>query len=781
MICYNEQRINRYQLPVSRIKNFIHNMTAPKMGANYIGATSFAVRNPYFLDCYAEDRYASIYPSVKAIASEFMKIRPYAVGANGEPKQNVPALNALYHPNQLDSSVAFFEKLAVMNLTHRNTYVLVWRRRGNETVPSGDITPQNIAGFTFLENPAIDRRDGRTYYRMGAQEFSDMEVMTIPGGVDPNGLYLGYAAGVASRRWATLDEYIADFQQGFFENGAVPAGQFIITAATRQDFDDTVARLQEAHRGANKSNNVTYTPRPVDPNDGKPSQAKIEWVPFQQSNKDIDFKNLFEQANNRIDSTFGVPASIRGVGENNNYATARTDQQNFIRFTVEPLALRIYTQITHELNRITGGLGVAITFKIELPAIAEEEKVQAETKNIEITALKQLLEQGYSLDTAVEALDLSPRYKLLKLGVADNAEIDDNDKPDVDDGGEVDNSPDPSKIDGITPLNAKNQATDYDKIYAVARSTMQRQVDKAADELRQDDLTNQVEPEPTQEDEDQFMNDMMAVIATIILAYGIAQYLLGKDLLEDAGIDTSLMTEFTLTETAQARYEGYLRKVGTGYMTDTAESIRGILAKANSEGWTVSDTRRELRNIISTDEYRIRRLAETELNRSQAIGSIESMIEIQSQTGVTIEKGLLHTGGDAPCEFCAVLLDRWVVVDQTFVQEGEAITGRDGGIYLNNFTANEGYDIHPNGHCSPQYRVVKNSATNKNQTIINEQQVLIKDLRNQLSDLDGRTKEAKALADKITDLESYISQLEGIIDGQGQTSRATQKESSSQS
>ena len=427
----------------------------PKNSTNFIGAPSFRIKNPYILGCYDEDRYASIYPSVKAIANEFMKIKPKAIGANGEPKQNVPSLNALYHPNQLDSSVAFREKLAVMNLTHRNTYLLVWRREGKEVKPGGEIRFNNIGGYTFLENPGIEYRDGRTYYKMGAQEFSDSEVIVIPGGVDPSGLYQGYAAGVASRRWATLDEYIADFQKGFFENGAVPAGQFVITASSGQDFNDTVDKLQEAHRGAGKNNNVTYTPKPIDPLTGKPGDSKIEWIPFQSSNKEIDFKTLFEQANNRIDSTFGVPASVRGVGDSANYATAKTEQQNFIRFTVEPLALRIYTQITHELNRITGGLGVAITFDIEYPAIADEEKVQAETKKTNVETLLMLTDKGYSLDTVVDALKLSNAYKL--LAVSDKNPKIDNDKPDVDEGGEVKTSPNPAEIDGVTPLNSIEQ------------------------------------------------------------------------------------------------------------------------------------------------------------------------------------------------------------------------------------------------------------------------------------------------------------------------------------
>lgn len=685
---------------------------------NYIGAPSFRTNNPAlsFLDLYDSDKYASIYPSIKSIANEFMKIRPFAIGSNGEPRPNVPVLNALYHPNQTDSSVAFFEKLAVMALTHRKTYLLVWRNEAGEAQPGGPFASagNNIVGFTFLEQPGISRRDGVTYYNVGSQYFTENEVITITGGVNPHDLYGGYAPGEASRRWATLDEYIADFQQGFFENGAVPAGQFIITASSKTDYEDTKRALQSKHRGAGNNNNITYTPRPVDPATGKPGDSKIEWIPFQQSNREIDFKNLFEQANKRIDSSFGVPASIRGVGENNNYATARLDQQNFIRFTIEPLALRIYTQITHELNRITGGLGYAISFKLEYPAIADEEKVQAETKNVEVSALRQLLDEGFTLESAIEALQLSNSYKLLKEGESTETVID-NDKPDVDEGDEVGNAPDPDKIDGITPLNSiKNASSNYDELYAVARGTMKRQVDKAVSELEESDIQNAVNPDPTIDEEDQFIEDMIKVIAGIILAIGVIQYALGKELLEKAGVSTDTLTAFTFTDLAETRYRTYLRKVGTSYMTDTADKIRKVLDDAKERGLNLADTKRNLRGILNTDEYRIKRLAETELNRSQAMGSIESMIEIQNQSGATLEKGLVHTGGDLPCEFCAVLLDRWVVVDQTFVLQGETIVGVNGGMYINDFTDNDGYDIHPNGHCSPQYRVrEEDSITNE--------------------------------------------------------------------
>lgn len=688
------------------IRTFFKRLTTnPQASANYVGQTSFRIKNPYVLDCYAEDRYASIYPSIKAISNEFMKIRPKAIGSNGEPKSNAVALDALYHPNQLDSSVGFFEKLAVMNLTHRMTYLLVWRRQGNEAVPVGDLNPNNIAGYTFLENPAITRVDGKTFYNMGSQQFSEDEVIAIPGGVDPSGLYLGYAPGIASSRWATLDEYIADFQRGFFENGAVPAGQFVITSASKQDFDDTVDKLQDAHRGAGRNNNVTYTPRPVDPNSGKPADAKIEWIPYQQSNKDIDFKNLFEQANKRLDSTFGVPASIRGVGEANNYATARVDQQNFIRFTIEPLALRIYTQITHELNRITGGLGYAITFDLEYPAVADEEKVQAETKNIEVTAIRQLLDLGYTLDSAVDALRLSNAYKLLAMGETNETEID-NDKPDVDEGGEVEDAPNPEKIDGVTPLNVNNQLLDSevtgfeDDLEFVIREHMSKQIEKYIT----DEVKNQA-GDPTEDETEEFVNAMMVVLLSVMLASGIDAQPEGIALLISAGLDTGAITEYAVSEAQEKAYRTYLTKVGESYGSDTAKSIRKILDNSNTQGWTADQTKAELRNIMQTDEWRVKRLANTEVNLSQSIGSLDSMKQIQDESGNQINKIWTHTGGDTPCQFCQTMIGQKLPLDDNFVSFGSTVVGTDGALFVNDWRNIESGGLHANCHCLETYEV----------------------------------------------------------------------------
>lgn len=394
--------------------------------------------------------YENAYPSITKITNKFMMIRPYAINADGEKiAQQVPVINALYHPNILNSSVEFREALALMYLVHPKTHILVWRREGAQILPGGNITARNIGGFTFMEGVVENTVDGKSTYTItqsngNSATYDDSEVITLRG-LNPYAINSGaYSATRAARKWATIDDYIAQYQKGFFENGAVPAGEFVITAATAQEFKDIVTALKDKHRGAGKNNNIVYTHRPVDPNTGKPVQAQIEWIPFAQPNNQLGLQELFDQANSKIDSTFGVPASIRGVGENNNYATARTDQQNFMVNVVDPIAMKIWTAFTHELNRITGGLGVAISYDIEIPAIEDEEKVKEEKGKIKDERVQAWLERGYSLSSIKEYLETDDIEKLDTSDVADDT----TDNPDVDEGGEVKKLPNPND-----PLN----------------------------------------------------------------------------------------------------------------------------------------------------------------------------------------------------------------------------------------------------------------------------------------------------------------------------------------
>lgn len=363
--------------------------------------------------------YDNTFPSISRIAETFMTVLPYAINDKGERLPETPQLlRAIYNPNKQTSGVKFFEQLAVMTLVHPQVHLLCWRREGGRVLPGGNITAKNIDGFTFLENANVTYDNGRRKIHCNGRTYDESEVVTLSLNANPYSINSGYSPSKAAKKWSNIDDYIADYQSGYFRNGAVPAGEFIITAATVDDYNDTVNMLKRKHRGAGANNNVIYAHRPISQIDGKPTAAQIEWVPFNTKNADMGLQALFEQANKKIDMDFGVPQEVKGYIQNSNYASVSTADYIFRRFVIYPKLVKIWGDFTHEMNRITGGLGFAISFDYELPIMADEDKVRAETRLTELNTLNTATLAGYTLESAVEALGLPTDFLKLSQAVS---------------------------------------------------------------------------------------------------------------------------------------------------------------------------------------------------------------------------------------------------------------------------------------------------------------------------------------------------------------------------
>lgn len=658
------------------------------------------------LNHYGDDKYENGYASIRAIANRFMTIRPYAIDGNGKPLTTPPnVINVLARPNQDMSGVDFRDAMAVMSMVHDNVYILVHERFGGSTRPAREgVTEDRIAGFTFLENVLEVIVDGKVQYEVytaGSKEvYYPYQVIDLHD-VNPKDLSKGYTPTRAARRWTRIDDYVADYQSGFFENGAVPAGQFIITAPTAQEFKDIVRNLKKRHKGAGQNNNVTYTYAPIDPATGKPGQATITWVPFNTTNKDLALKDIFEQANKKIDSVYGVSAFIRSIDEAPNFATAQIIERNFVENTVRPFAIKKWGRIQHELNRITGGLDYGIAFKLDTPGIAEEKQSDAETNMIIWNTVKDMIAQGFTYDSAVKTLKLEPNWALLEMGEVQTTTIN-NPKPEVDSGDGVDNAPE----NRVKMMTTEDIPGFQKRLEEPARALMQKQVNHAIESLDPSNATG----DPTEEDKETFVDEMMVIISAILLYGGIQQWQEGKNLLRSAGIpETDIPSgAYELSESAAARYRKYLKTIANSYSSDTADAIRSVLERANTEGLSRYETENLLRNVMNTDEYRVKRLAVTEINRSSGLSSIEAMRKIQEETPdeINIEKSMESSTGN-PCEFCATRIGVWYPVDKVMVKKGEEITGINGGIFVNNWDNNQGHDLHASGKCVPIYRVAK--------------------------------------------------------------------------
>lgn len=357
--------------------------------------------------CGKTQSYDNSFPDIVRIAEAFAEVMPYAIDAQGRRlRKQPPFLTALYNPNKEMSASDFLESLITMLLVHPLVHILVWRYENGELKPGGPITPDNVAGFTFLENAAMSTINGQTTFRLRDKTWTRQDVMTLSLNVNPYQLMAGYSPSQAIQKWATVDDYIADYQASQFANGGTPAGLMTITASSVEAYNEAVDRLIAAHTGPQNANRIVYTHRPTSSIDGKPLAAGVEWTPFAQSNRDLTLDTLFTQANKKIDMNFGVPEEVKGFLQNSNYASAEVADYIFARRVLYPKLTKVYSKLTHEANRITGGTGFAFSFDYELPVLTDTRKVQADT-------LVEMLDKGFTVESAVEALKL-PR-SFLKL------------------------------------------------------------------------------------------------------------------------------------------------------------------------------------------------------------------------------------------------------------------------------------------------------------------------------------------------------------------------------
>lgn len=390
--------------------------------------------------------YENAYASIRVLAGRFASIEPYTVDKTGKSvSSNV--LDRLYTPNNQMSAYDFREALAIMSLIHNKVYL---RTHWNNDIKRVD----TLTGFTFLEGVTEHIIDGDLQYWLPNGEHLTTDDVIVLKSINPYRLADGFSNAFAARRWTQLDDYIADYQAGFFRNGAVPAGQFVITAKTATEFADIANKIKRTHQGVGKNNNVMFVHRPMDAT-GKPVDAQVQWIPFSTDNKDMALKELFEQANKKIDSVYGVPASLRGVNDTNTYASVRVDTQIFYENTLMPFTYKIWGKLTHELNRITGGLGVAITYDIEIPQVADEEKVKAEARQLQANTITSLASQ----------FDLPSIAKYMESGlVTDLVERPkEKEEPEVLDSTEAKDTPD-QPIDP-TVRSKSISARDYSDIY----------------------------------------------------------------------------------------------------------------------------------------------------------------------------------------------------------------------------------------------------------------------------------------------------------------------------
>lgn len=651
------------------------------------------------------DTYDNIFPYVNAIAQRFSTVIPYAVTSEGRRLDPIPAaLRALYAPNDTYSCLEFLKLIASGILTQSHVDILIWTTEG----PGGTITPDNITGYTLLPANSRVYNDTRSdwYHRVTMDlgdgirqyEFNRDETISLSYSRHPNDLTRGISPAMTIKKWANVDDMIADYERGFFGNNAVPAGMLGIVSENAEDFQRNRARLEETFRGAGNNNGIAYNMIPVDPMTHKPSQtSKLVWVPFQNSNDSLDLQTVNDVVNNRLANALAVPDIIRGIDNGQTYANAEMAERSFIENTLKPLCMTVWDKWQFELDRITGGLGYGITFTLDLPAQTEVEKVQAETQQIRISNLIQLVNMGASVETAVEALGLPEAYRRLDLRPS---------TPDISLLPSARNTTKASKPINDTPTEPHLLTATRTYVNRIIHLTRRSQAG-----LR-DDLETIGK---------QWINDVENDLITHLTNYAKKTGLKLEQVItawaethpnNPIAVEVQGYTQndwqklydwANLPSNVKTAYLDHLETIATtSSKTITAKTL-DILTRADTDQW---DARRLNDELTHLGNERAELIARCETVQAQRLGSLYSARQMSESLGIRLQK-VWRTSGDATtCDFCKHMEGTTIGLDNTYLPTGASVEVND-HTYVNNFESMNTPNGHPNCRCYEDYEVVE--------------------------------------------------------------------------
>lgn len=652
------------------------------------------------------DIFDNIFPYVNAIAQRFSTVIPYAVTPDGRKLDPAPAaLNALYAPNDTYSCLEFLKLIASGMLTQSHIDILIWTTEG----PGGNITPNNITGYTILPQNSRVYNDSRNdwYHRVTMDlgngprqyEFTRDETIALSYSRHPNDPTRGISPAMTIKKWANVDDMIADYERGFFGNNAVPAGMLGIVSENAEDFQRNRARLEETFRGAGNNNGIVYNLIPVDPTTHKPSQtSKLVWVPFQNSNDTLDLQTVSNVVNNRLANALAVPDIVRGIDNGQTYANAEMAERSFIENTLKPLCMTVWDKWQFELDRVTGGLGYGITFDLDLPAQTEVERTQAETQQIRVNSLIQLVNMGATVESAADALGLPEPYKRLNLRKTDTTL-----------------PPTLHSTRNVTKAAKKtDDMTTEDQILPATRTYVDRVV--RLTRRSRNGLKDDLETIGRQWVAD-VKDALIAHLADYACKTGMKleqvitawaelhpEHPLAVDIQSYTPTDWQKLYDWTtLPDDIKTAYETHLQEIAdTTSKTITNKTLK-LLNQADTEQWDAHRLNDELARL-GNDHAEL--IARCETVQSQRLGSLYSARNLSETLGVRLQKVWRITGDGNTCDFCQHMEGTTIPLDSAYMaKDATSITIGDHS-YTNSFENMMTPNGHPRCRCYEDYEVV---------------------------------------------------------------------------
>lgn len=649
----------------------------------------------FFLSPICSD-YENVFAQVRPLIDEMKTVMPYGVTDRGTrlPEAKTPELAWLKNPNEDMGWAEFADLMFATWLTEDELDIHVWRD-----------TRGKIIGYTVIPPECriylgYGRWEWQVLTTEGVEILDEDQVMRLRFSRSPRNIQKGVSPASSVRVWAQIDDLVAQYQRAYFENGAIPATITFITASTFEKYDATRKELENKLKGAHNRNKTVYAWRQFD-NDTGQSVDQIEVKTIQGNNSTLAIKEIVDIVNDRLNKSVGVSNFILGDDSSAKYDNAELSDHQFTKRRVYPALMSFWNQFQHELERLEGGLGYAISFDLEIPELTERVKAKAEIARIRAESLVNLISAGASGYTAVEALGLPKCWEGAANGIYAKALA-----------GEL-----------LSPVSI-----DYQKPKAVEATVDKsdeniKKNDKSVDMVHGHNCTCHKDKLPPMTDaEKQLYNEMLEVGEYLLedknvpIDQVVAKMteILEEDarngaiegatqlkLLADQEVANEILKTITngevyVSEALKGRIASRAELLATGYTEYAKKIIENTLAGA--EGLTANEIRQRLAEAMPVERAEL--IARNETLYAIRSGRLEQDESLAEKYGLNVRLVWRTSGDSDVCDICAAMEGQTVELGKAFndtvkLADGETATWEQSTWNDNGRIP----DAHPNCRC----------------------------------------------------------------------------------
>ena len=637
-----------------------------------------------FINAYDLDDYKANFSDIRPIAEQFSAVVPYAINKDGRRLTTQPlAIQKLFAPNDNMGFYDFADYLISSILSQPRALVaVIWN-------PGEEHFSWNIKGYIFLPPSArMDLGGGRIVYQYTdadgeMRQLTPETVMEFYYSMSTDAYGVGVSPAQASKKWATIEEYIAAYQAGFFQNGAKPDGMFIITANSQEQFKSAVDKLERVHRRGSRGHfNYQYAYRPTDEQGNPMKTASIEWVSFGTTNKDLTLGELIDKTQSKKDSAYGVPAIARGNDSTATYNNAEVSDRNLAR-KVDYQLRRTWSRFMHELARVCKDeITWTLSYDYDVPALADAEKVKADTYSVKADAMIKLVNAGAQPADAARALGLGEEWARLTL-TKEDASL--------------------QLAHKSHPVNLDRPMVDANRRYQGDKLTPRQKLVKAiiaenrriAKSIQNGTSANAYQL--TDEEVNAFADQLRAILEPLAIT---AQGTMIKAVAKEFKLEKP---EKVPTAIDDPNWWRRLIAVTRTHDQSMGDKIQQLLIQAEADGLTARQTS-ELINGVVNNEKKADMMARNEIVNSERFGQLQAVQALADANDLQAYK-IWHCTDDAnTCPFCRKMEGKKVPIRDAFAQLGDVIE-TDGRDYVVDFQPLDVPDAHANCRCyfTPQF------------------------------------------------------------------------------